>query len=105
MILWVSLGNLICFLMYQWPDALKCFQLAFNLTETAGTWYSTLPQGTTGNWTNHKMAAFVTQFVNNEPLLVTESKLASRWLQPIEPVDDYLGDILLLGTRLGRAPQ
>lgn len=89
---------------YQWPDSEKSFQLAFNLTGAASKWFTTLPQTVKGNWAQLR-ASFEGQFVNVEPLLVTEAKLSNRRLQAGESVDEYADDILLLGSRLGRAPQ
>lgn len=87
---------------YRWEDQEKCFQLTFNLTGRAGSWYATLPDATQRNWVALK-AAFESQFLNAEPKLITESKLNSRCLQAGESVDDYLADILSLGNKLNRS--
>jgi hypothetical protein len=88
---------------YNWDEDEKVFQLGFNVCGTAGTWFSTLPEETSGTWETLKVA-FNAKYVNSEPNLVLESRLAARRLLSTETVEDYLGEVLFLGSKLERSP-
>ena len=88
---------------YEWDDAEKCLQLGFHLSGNAAIWFSSLQEDDAKTWNTLK-SAFEKQFLDNEPSLVTESRLQSRTLSSSETIEEYYASILQLGSKLDRQP-
>ena len=87
---------------YRWDHGERCLQLAVHCSGKAETWLNGLPQATLDDWALLS-ASFRAHFLDNEPRIVTESKLQARKLNVgSETVDDYHSSLIELGAQLGR---
>ena len=86
----------------DWKDTDCILQLPFFLTGAALSWYTALEAGTKTDWTKLS-AEFEKFFLKQEPTLVTESKLLSRRMRAGETVDEFLAELIELGTKLGKS--
>ena len=87
----------------NWGDDEKRIRLAFALTDQAGIWYANLTADKIDTYA-HLLAEFKKHYIDNEPTLVTESKLLSRKLLSGESLEDYYDALVALGNKLGRKP-
>ena len=87
---------------YRWDNNEKCLQLAVHCTGKAETWLNGLPQATLDDWAQLS-ASFKAHFLDNEPRMVTESKLQARKFEAgSESIDDYHASLMELGGQLNR---
>ena len=72
-----------------------------HIDSAADSWFSALPAPKQVNW-GELEEAFIAQFVDYEPSMVTESKYASRVWNGTESLDEYLTALTSLANKLNR---
>ena len=87
----------------NWSNEEKRVRLAFALTDSAGTWYTSLPDDKIDSFAALENA-FIAHYINNRPSIVIESDLLSCKWSPSEKLEDYYTRIIALGAKLGRKP-
>ncbi len=86
---------------YKWTNEMKINMISFHLADQAETWYYTLDESVTESYVNLRKA-FEEKYVDNEPILVLEQKLAKLRLKPGDDIDKYTDNFCILATKLKR---
>ena len=85
-----------------WNEATSLFYFKILLTRQANIWRKGLTTEIRATYDGLK-TAFTSHFVNSEPKMVVESRLASRrWLMESESIDVYANSLVELGSKCDR---
>ena len=86
----------------NWSEPTSLFYFKMLCVRQANTWRKGLQAADRGSFAALR-AAFVRDFINSEPKIVVENKLASRkWLSDTETIDMYHNALIELGSKCDR---